>query len=219
MFKVFAFLTVLVVAAYSASTFNELVINTEGGQVRGTEERAGLLGDRYFSWKGIPYAAPPTGNLRFRAPIPNSGWTGIRDAAEHGDNCPSGGWLADKTGNEDCLFLNVYSTSIIARRPVMVWIHGGSFTGGNGDTSFYGPDHLISEDVVIVTINYRVGVLGFLSTGDRHAPGNYGLKDMQLALRWVQNNILNFGGDPDNVTVFGESAGGVAVHCKLIIII
>lgn len=215
-------LTVLLaVVAFAAAAeirdrtaFNDLVIQTEGGQVLGTEERIGLLGDRYFSWKGIPYAEPPVGNLRFREPVAHRGWTGVRNASAHGESCPSSGWLADKAGDEDCLFLNVYSTSIIDRRPVMVWIHGGSFTGGSGDDGLYGPDHLITEDVVIVTINYRVGVLGFLSTGDRHAPGNQGMKDMILALRWVQNNILNFGGDPDNVTIFGESAGGCAVHCK-----
>lgn len=216
MAKIVSILLLLGVATYlnASTSFNELVINTTGGQVQGIEERAGLLGDRYFSWKGIPYAQPPVGPLRFRAPVPHAGWTGIRDASEHGESCPSDGWLSDKTGDEDCLFLNVYTTNIIARRPVMVWIHGGSFTGGSGDDSTYGPDHLIGEDVVIVTINYRLGVLGFMSTGDRHAPGNYGLKDMQLALRWVRENILNFGGDPDNITVFGESAGSVAVHCE-----
>lgn len=219
MFKFVVLLAFAAVVACSvidnrSSAFNNLVINTQGGQVQGIEERAGLTGVRYFSWKGIPYAEPPVGNLRFRESVPHRGWSGIRDAGQHGSSCPSGGRREDYTGNEDCLFLNVYSTSIIDRRPVMVWIHGGSFTGGSGDDSTYGPDHLIGEDIVVVTINYRLGVLGFLSTGDRHAPGNYAMKDMLLALRWVQNNILNFGGDPNNVTIFGESAGGVAIHCK-----
>lgn len=191
---------------------NELVIDTEAGQVRGIEERAGTLGDRYFSWKGIPYAEPPVGNLRFRDPVPHRAWSGIRDASEHGFNCATGGLVSDKMGNEDCLTLNVYTTSIVGKRPVMVWIHGGAFILGSGDDSQAPPAHFVSEDVLLVTINYRLGILGFLSTGDRHAPGNYAIKDMQLALRWVKNNILNFGGDPDNVTVFGQSAGGVAVH-------
>jgi bile salt-stimulated lipase len=94
----------------------------------------------------------------------------------------------------------------------MFWIYGGSFTGGHGDTSLYGPNHLLGDDVVVVTFNYRIGYLGFLSTGDSVAPGNWGLKDAVEALRWVRNNIARFGGDPDNVTIFGESAGGVAVH-------
>lgn len=94
----------------------------------------------------------------------------------------------------------------------MVWIHGGSFSGGSGDSFIYGADHLVQEDILLVTINYRLGALGFMSTGDRHAPGNQGMKDMILALQWVQRNIMAFGGDPDQVTIFGQSAGGVAVH-------
>lgn len=203
-----------------ATPYNpQLIIQTTGGQVQGTEERAGLLGDRYFSWKGIPYAEPPVGDRRFRAPVAHAGWSGVWDGSEHGESCPSSGWLSDKTGDEDCLFLNIYTTTLINRKPVMVWIHGGSFTGGDGDTLMYGPDFLVMEDVVIVTINYRLGVLGFMSTGDQHAPGNYGMKDMILALQWLRDNILNFGGDPDNVTVFGESAGGVAVHCEFLCLV
>lgn len=96
----------------------------------------------------------------------------------------------------------------------MVWIHGGSFNGGSGDSDAFPADLYVAEDVLYVSINYRLGVLGFLSTGDQHAPGNYAMKDMVMALRWIQSNIANFGGDPDNVTIFGESAGGVAVHCE-----
>lgn len=209
MFKFIALLALLAVAfsgeVDSRSSFANLVISTQGGQVSGTEERIGLLGDRYFSWKGIPYAVPPVGNQRWRDPIAHGGWTGVRDGSAHGGSC---------TDTEDCLFLNVYSTSIIDKRPVMVWIHGGSFTGGSGDDSTYGPDHLLQEDIVVVTLNFRLGIMGFLSTGDQHAPGNYAMKDILLALRWVQNNILNFGGDPDNVTIFGESSGGCTVHCE-----
>lgn len=204
-------LSVILAVCYSASLpFNGFVINTEGGQVEGIAETTRGTGIRYYSWRGIPYAQPPTGDLRFRDPVPNSGWTGVRDASEHGNRCPSSGGQ----GNEDCLFLNVYSPNIIGTRPVMVWIHGGSFNGGSGDSSSFPPDLYVTEDVVYVTINYRLGILGFMSTGDRFAPGNYAMKDMVLALRWIRNNILNFGGDPDNVTIFGESAGGVAIHRK-----
>lgn len=166
----------------------------------------------YYSFKGIPYAEPPVGDLRFRAPRPNRPWEGVRDATKHGNTCPSGAILGGPGGDEDCLFLNIYTRNLKEKRPVMVWIHGGSFSGGSGDSWIYGPDHIIDDGVLLVTINYRLGVLGFMSTGDSHAPGNYGLKDMVLALKWIQRNIAEFGGDPDNVTIFGESAGGAAVH-------
>lgn len=219
MFKL-AVLAIVLVAAVSqlraeATAFNDLVINTEGGQVRGQEERTSLFGDRYFSWKGIPYAEPPVGQRRFADPVRHNGWTGVRDARRHGNSCAMAGIILAQVGDEDCLFLNVYTQSIIDKRPVMVWIHGGAFIMGSGDDTMYGPDWFVTEDVVYVTLNYRLGILGFLSTGDRHAPGNYALKDMVMALRWVKNNIANFGGDPDNITIFGESAGSVAVHCKL----
>lgn len=119
-------------------------------------------------------------------------------------------------GSEDCLTLNVYTPSPLAhpRRPVMVWIHGGGFVAGSGKTDLYGPDYLISEDVVVVTINYRLGVFGFLALEDPSlgVPGNAGLKDQVMALKWVQKNIRYFGGDPNNVTIFGESAGAASCH-------
>lgn len=188
------------------------IINTTYGQVQGATFSCGLLCD-YFSFRGIPYAAPPTGDRRFRAPIDPAPWSGVRDASEHGPSCPSGSFLSP-TVDEDCLFLNVHTRSLGNNLPVMFWIHGGSFSGGNGNAWTYGPDHLIDDGVVLVTINYRLGALGFLSTEDSNAPGNYGMKDMIQALKWVRNNIRAFGGDPDNVTIFGESAGGAAVHCK-----
>lgn len=206
-----AILAAFVFLSDSASIpYNELVVNTDGGQVSGTEERTRGTDIRFFAWKGIPYAEPPVGNLRFRDPVPHQGWTGVRDASEHGNTCPS----SSGRGDEDCLFLNVYTTNIIDKRPVMVWIHGGSFNGGSGNSDGFPADLYVAEDVVYVTINYRLGILGFLSTEDQYAPGNYAMKDMVLALRWIRNNILNFGGDPDNVTIFGESAGGLAVHCE-----
>lgn len=218
MFKLAVLVVVLgTVSHLNASTlFNDLVISTTGGLARGIEERTSLFGDRYLSWKGIPYAEPPTGNLRFADPVPHAGWAGVRDATQHGPNCPSGGIVSDKRGDEDCLTLNVYTQSIIGQRPVMVWIHGGAFILGSGDDDMYGPEFFVTQDVIYVTINYRLGILGFLSTGDRHAPGNYAMKDMVLALKWVRDNIANFGGDPNDVTIFGESAGGVAVHSEFV---
>lgn len=214
MVRLVAILAVWATVAYlsdSASIpFNELIVNTDGGQVSGTEERTRTTDIRFFAWRGIPYAQPPVGDLRFRDPVQHQGWNGVRDGSQHGSRCPS----SSGRGNEDCLFLNVYTTNIIDKRPVMVWIHGGSFNGGSGDSDSFPADLYVAEDVVYVSINYRLGILGFMSTGDQHAPGNYAMKDMVMALRWIQRNIANFGGDPDNVTIFGESAGGVAVHCE-----
>lgn len=121
-----------------------------------------------------------------------------------------------KGGSEDCLFLNVYTPDLSEKKPVMFWIHGGAFMSGNGDTTLYGPEHLVKKDVVVVSINHRYSSFGFLSTGDENAPGNQGLKDIVLALEWIQKNVKNFGGDPDQVTIFGHSAGSVAVDHMLI---
>ena len=127
---------------------------------------------------------------------------------------------AQISGSEDCLTLNVYTPAPIVGkcRPVMVWIHGGGFVSGSGKTDMYSPDYLIAEDVVVVTINYRLGIFGFLAFEDPSlgVPGNAGLKDQVMALKWVQKNIHNFGGDPNNVTIFGESAGGASCHLLML---
>uniref|UniRef100_A0A8W7NZG4 Carboxylic ester hydrolase n=1 Tax=Anopheles atroparvus TaxID=41427 RepID=A0A8W7NZG4_ANOAO len=192
-----------------SQTVDRPIITTSEGQVQGTTESCGLF-CTFYSFKGIPYAEPPTGTRRFSNPVPHSGWSGVRDASAHGSSCPTPDMIA--TENEDCLFLNVYSPSLIGTRPVMVFVHGGGFSGGSGDDGWYGSRYFMPENVVVVTVNYRLGVLGFFSTGDRSASGNWGLKDCVEALRWVQRNIIAFGGDPNNVTVFGQSAGAVLVH-------
>lgn len=176
------------------------------------------LFSNYYSFKGIRYAEPPIGDLRFKAPIPVKGWEGIQNATEHGEICVQPGTIFGTNGAEDCLFLNVYSPNLTPKEsyPVMVWIHGGSFSSGSGNTLLYGPEPIVGENVIVVTINYRLGFLGFFSTGDKHAPGNYGLKDAIEALRWVKKNIETFGGDPERVTIFGESAGSVLVHYLLL---
>lgn len=168
----------------------------------------------YYSFKGVPYAEPPIGDLRFRSPVPIAPWQGVRQATAHGNVCtqPSDVVPVGYVGTEDCLFLNIYTQDLIGSRPVMVFIHGGGFVDGSGDVNWYGPDYIVQDGVLLVTINYRVGIFGFLSTGDRYAQGNYGMKDMVEALRWVQENIAAFGGDPSNVTIFGESAGAVSIH-------
>lgn len=208
----------LIVALLCAVVYGQRqIVTINQGQLNGISLSTGVLQPRYWAFKGIPYAEAPVGSLRFRAPVPHRGWTGVRDAAEHGEHCPHLGWFGlDVGGVEDCLFLNVYSPSLTGSRPVMVWVHGGSFSSGSGDSWIYGPDFLVNEGAVVVTINYRLGALGFMSTGDGAAQGNYGLKDMVEALRWVRTNIAQFGGNPNQVTIFGESAGSVAVHYLMI---
>lgn len=182
---------------------------------------AGLIGDdgvqRYL---GVPYAQPPVGALRWKSPRPAPAWVGVRDATRFGSSCPQG---ADMFGpasvNEDCLHLNVYAPASGAdrARPVLVYIHGGGFWSGSG--SYYDGAVLARKaDAVVVTINYRLGVLGFLSTPALVAEGkaqNFGLQDQHAALAWVQRNIAAFGGDPSRVTIAGQSAGGGSVCLAL----
>lgn len=195
-----------------------IVAETTQGQVRGREKGGVLL------FAGIPYAAPPTGPRRFRPPEPHPGWSGVRDATRFGPpSVQSAGTLETLAGagepdwDEDCLFLNVQTPGLDdTRRPVMVWIHGGGFTSGSGSVPWYDGARLVRHgDVVVVTINYRLGILGWLHLGeldDEYATsGNNGLLDQIAALRWVRANIAAFGGDPDDVTVFGESAGGMSI--------
>ncbi|XP_054273063.1 esterase FE4-like isoform X1 [Macrosteles quadrilineatus] len=178
-------------------------------------------GREIFGFLGIPYAAPPTGHLRFQSPQDPPTWPGLRDASRPGSACIQQFVLIEKLRNiviglEDCLFLNVYTPQVTEKLPVMFYIHGGGYAGGSGDPSEYGPELLLDQDVVLVTINYRLGPLGFLSTGDSVLPGNLGLKDQLSALKWVQKNIHHFGGDKDSVTIFGESAGGASVHFHML---
>ncbi|KYM97319.1 Esterase FE4 [Cyphomyrmex costatus] len=171
---------------------------------------------RYLAFRGIPYAKPPIGELRFKDSVPAEPWFGERDASRYGSMALQLDLTTHEAiGNEDCLYLNVYTMKIelLEKRPVMVWIHGGGFFVGSSDASWYGPDYIIQKGVVLVTLNYRLGVLGFLNLNDKVAAGNQGLKDVVLALKWVQKNILKFGGDPGNVTIFGQSAGAAITHC------
>ncbi|XP_024890647.1 uncharacterized protein LOC112466655, partial [Temnothorax curvispinosus] len=185
------------------------------GKLIGIVEK-GVYGDYYTAFRGIPYAKPPIGELRFKDPVPAEPWSGGRDASKYGNVAVQlNDFTREIKGDEDCLYLNVYTTKIesLKKRTVMVWIHGGAFYTGSGDASFYGPDYIVQKDVVLVTLNYRLGVLGFLNLNNKVATGNQGLKDIIMALQWVQKNISKFGGDPENVTIFGQSAGGVLVHC------
>ncbi|XP_049825070.1 juvenile hormone esterase-like [Aethina tumida] len=157
-----------------------------------------------LSFKGIPYAEPPVGNLRFEPPVAKSPWTDPLNATDYGSSCIQ----ENGSGNEDCLYLNVFTPKLDGNLPVMVWIYGGAFINGAGTND---PAYILDKDVVFVSFNYRLGIFGFVSTGDLVAPGNAGLKDQVLALKWVQSNIAKFGGNPRNVTIWGESAGSASV--------
>ncbi len=188
-------------------------VRTQAGQVLG--ERRDVSG--VLAFKGIPYAAPPVGPLRWRAPQPPTPWSGVRDALTFGAGCLSALENDPRPGprSEDCLTLNVWTAAKEAdeKRPVMVWIHGGGFQFGSSANPATNGSPLAAKGVVVVSFNYRLGIFGFLAHPelDAEAPsGNYGLRDQLAALRWVKANIAGFGGDPDNVTLFGESAGAMA---------
>ena len=198
-------------------------VKTVSGAVKGTTSTDGRL--RIF--KGIPYAAPPVGELRWKEPRPAAAWEGIRDATENGPHCVQGPIFGDITfsrpASEDCLNLNIWTSANATgdRLPVMVWIHGGGFQAGAGPEPRHDGDALARKGLVVVTLNYRLGVFGFLAHPEltresgRQASGNYGLLDQVAALRWVRDNIAAFGGNPGNVTIFGESAGSFAVSALM----
>lgn len=199
-----------------------LIVETEYGRLEG------LFENNLYAFKGVPYAAPPVGEMRWLPPQPAIPWTGLRSATAYGNIAPQDASVlamlpsAPEQQNEDCLFLNIFTPGLdAARRPVMVWIHGGAFSIGSGSTEMYTTGTIASNcDVVLVTINYRLGVLGFMNLnevteGRIPSTGNEGLLDQVAALRWVKRNIAAFGGDPDKVTVFGESAGAMSIGCLL----
>lgn len=192
------------------------VVTTTSGPVRGA------LGDGIRRFLGIPYAAPPVGDARWRPPQPPAPWTTPRDATAPGASCPQVLPIVNvQVGAEDCLYLNVFTPDPAPRKaPVMVWIHGGGFTVGAATDD--DPSRLVARTgVIVVAINYRLGPLGFLAhpalTAEHptHASGNLGLEDQQAALRWVRDNVAAFGGDPKAVTIFGESAGSMSVCMQM----
>src|SRR4051812_20905989 len=188
----------------------DTLVATELGSLRGRTHSVGGRDVRAFL--GVRFAEPPVGPRRFRAPVASGGWTGVRDALEVGPAPVQGDGLGVTPNDvrpavvdEDCLFLNVWAPDGAGSRPVLVWIHGGGFSGGfTGDPSYDGARLAAAGDVVVVSIAYRLGALGYAPVGD----SNCGLRDQLLALEWVHDHISAFGGDPQNVTVFGESAGG-----------
>ena len=202
-----------------------LVVQTDKGRVEGVVQ--GEPANGIVAFKGIPYVAPPVGDLRWREPQPAAAWSDVRKADAYGNTClqPTVEGMEDAvdTGaqSEDCLYLNVWTATEhlkadAPKRPVMVWIHGGAFNIGSGSLPAYNGGPLAMQGVVMVSFNYRLGQLGFfahpaLEQANPQGPVNFGLFDQIAALQWVQRNIAAFGGDPDNVTIFGQSAGGMSV--------
>src|ERR1700739_2851854 len=203
-------------------TIDNRVVETTVGPVLGADD------GEIRTWKGIRYAAPPVGALRFRMPEPPQRWTEVADATSFGPACPQPAFpnmpldLGAPQG-EDCLMLNVWvaaHTEPGDAKPVLVWLHGGAYILGSGSQPLYDGRRLVTGgDVVVVTVNYRMGALGFLDlssfTGRRRFDSNIGLHDVLAALRWVRDNIAAFGGDPQRVTLFGESAGAGIVTTLL----
>jgi len=199
-------------AAGSASAQQPAPVKVEDGLVQGTSE------DGLTVYRGIPFAAPPVGDLRWRAPQPAAKWDGVRPATNFGSSPIQGSRIGPKM-SEDCLYLNVWTPAKSAgdRIPVLVWIYGGGFSAGSTSDPNYNGANLARKGVMLVSIAYRVGQLGFLAHPElsaettNHVSGNYGLLDQIAGLQWVRKNIAAFGGDPNRVTIFGESAGGIAV--------
>ena len=208
-------------------------VSVSGGLIAGVMNREGDV----RSFKGIPFAAPPVGNLRWKAPQPVKAWSGVRQCSQFGPSpmqgspAPFGPWSAEflipkEPISEDCLYLNVWTgrdavgnKSAEKKQPVVVWIYGGGFNSGGSGVPIYDGEATARKGVVFVSINYRVGLFGFLahpalsSESGRQASGNYGLMDQIAALQWVNRNIAAFGGDPANVTIAGQSAGSMSVNC------
>ncbi|XP_043837719.1 cocaine esterase-like [Dromiciops gliroides] len=209
---------------------DDLIKTTESGQIQGTYSRIKGTHKGVNVFLGIPFAKPPVGDLRFSPPQPPDSWNNVRHATSRPSMCLQDVTVQEKLLNllkipvtltspsEDCLYLNIYTPAHAkegARLPVMVWIHGGGFVLGSAST-YDGSMLSASQNVVVVIIQYRLGILGFFSTGDTSAPGNWGYLDQVAALRWVQRNIAHFGGDPGCVTIFGESAGGTSVSSHVL---
>lgn len=207
--------------APAAAAIGEIV-QTAKGAVRG--ETVTDIGVTAFIYRGIPYAAPPVGDLRWKAPQPAASWEGVRDATKWPNRCPQGqsSMGMNTELSEDCLYLNVVTAAKTAdeKRPVMVFFHGGGLTTGTGSSTTYNHPTLPNKGVVLVTVNSRLGPLGYLahpalSAESGTGSGNYGTLDLKASLEWVRDNIAAFGGDPDNVTIFGESGGGTKVISQM----
>lgn len=201
-------------------TNEKTIVNTVYGPVKGVKRKT-IYGEAYFSFEKIPFAKPPLGELRYKAPQPPEPWTEVKSCTSMGPKPLQRHFVFQMTeGSEDCLYLNVYTKNLTPNKPlpVMVWIYGGGFQFGEASRDLYSPDYLLREDVVVISITYRLGPFGFLCMEEPSfgIPGNAGLKDQVMALKWVKENCARFGGDSDNITLFGDSAGGASVHYMML---
>ncbi|CAG9768474.1 unnamed protein product [Ceutorhynchus assimilis] len=198
---------------------DSLIITLPNGKIQGAAYKTLNYNKTYYGFRGIPYGKPPLGDLSFKSPQPAESWKDILNATGDSKSCITINYLSEPNQeSEDCLYINVYIPTLhpSEKLPVMFWIYGGAFLDGSSDKNLYGPDFLMEKDIIMVSFNYRLGALGFISTGDRVLPGNLGLKDQNLALRWTRENIEYFGGDPEKVTIFGQSAGGASTGLHLV---
>ncbi|MEO6817679.1 MAG: carboxylesterase family protein [Edaphobacter sp.] len=219
--RTLASLATLMLFSLPALAANPLQVKTDKGKVEG----AYTTDHQVIAFKGIPYAAPPVGDLRWQPPMPAAKWKGVRSAANFGSHCIQSGSYPDMVfhdpgPSEDCLTLNVWTPANAkpdSKLPVMVWIYGGGFVTGGTSENRQDGQFLAHRNTIIVSMNYRLGIFGFFvhpeltAESPHHASGNYGLMDQAAALEWVKRNVASFGGDPSNITIFGESAGSFAV--------
>ena len=216
--------------AACGSPANNPVLTVESGRIRGVETAT----EGVIVYKGVPYAAPPVGDLRWREPQPPEPWSGVRSADAFGPAAVQADqsvgsfyereffWMGDPVRSEDCLYLNIWTPAAgepEAKLPVAMWIHGGAYIQGYGHETEFDGEAFARRGVILVTVNYRLGIMGFLAhpllsaESPRGVSGNYGILDQRAALAWLRRNIAQFGGDPDRITVFGQSAGAVSVQC------
>ncbi|HZC43796.1 MAG TPA: carboxylesterase family protein, partial [Acidobacteriaceae bacterium] len=214
----------VLLSAAAAHANDRLTVVTDRGRIQGSLSQDGKV----RAFLGIPYAAPPVGPLRWKPPQPVAAWSGVRSATSFGPRCMQTELFPDMVfrdsgPSEDCLTLNVWAPAAKASTPlpVMVWIHGGGFVSGGSSEPRQDGEHLARKGVIIVSMNYRLGIFGFfalpslVAESAQHAAGNYGLMDQAAALNWVHRNIAAFGGDPTKVTIFGESAGSISVSAQM----
>nr|XP_018902311.1 PREDICTED: venom carboxylesterase-6-like [Bemisia tabaci] len=211
----------LLVIAVGVCFCENIEVSTPKGKIIGSDRLRTIFGDRIiYSFTNIPYAKPPVGIMRFQEPEELDSWDDPINATTKVPYCPQlvndNAPYPQVMGTEDCLALNVYTPKVnkSAKLPVMIFFHGGNFDAGSSAT--YGPELMLDKDICLVTVNYRLGVLGFLTTCDEFIPANIGLKDQSLAIKWVHDNIEYFGGNPDLITVMGESAGAASTHLHLL---
>ncbi|XP_017882530.2 esterase FE4-like [Ceratina calcarata] len=200
-------------AVVCAQAEQDVQLEIPQGILKGLKTETVLHNKPYYSFRGIPYTKPNVGPNRFESPEPAEPWEGVYDATKYRPPCPFYCMIRKGLiGEEDCLYLNVYTPVLDkeAHKPVMLWIHPGGWNGGIADDTMFGPDFLVEDDVVVVTFSYRFGALGYLNTGDKSAPGNAGMKDQVMALKWLKDNIHYFGGSPSRVTIFGASSGAAS---------